>query len=225
MPKKPKWDELPCPKCMEPRSVNAGWCPHCQSDLASASVAERRNIPVEGQVIGCATIVVLALLVGWCSSKESIPEEPASTAKQDAIALYRKVTEIGAPCDRSAAKFAAAAKSQNLIDMYQAASNVEDSCIEVPSEIRKIEIPESVGQQAQASLESTLETCENAYGERWSGARSLKEVLDRGGKGPQFAEIERSAQVASAGTLMCGGGLVIVATSFGATIDELGAPK
>jgi hypothetical protein len=75
MPKKPKWNEVPCPQCKEPIAPSANRCPHCQTDFTPAQVEQRTKDHSNGIKFGCAAMLGIVLLLGWCTSPA--PEQPA----------------------------------------------------------------------------------------------------------------------------------------------------
>lgn len=69
MPKKPKWDETPCPECREPVSNEASRCPHCQAVYTPETIAARKQAAASTQkmTFGCLAIVLL-ILIATCST-------------------------------------------------------------------------------------------------------------------------------------------------------------
>lgn len=222
MPKKAKWNELPCLTCKEPCSVDAAKCPHCQTVFTPGEIESRKQQQSQSTKLGFGCLGVLVLTVAWCSVPESIPDDPQSGAKGDAVAYYRKIISEVAMCDLAGRGLAKAAKTPNAVAMYNAANEVESSCLEVPSKIRGIEVPKSVGKIAYDELKRTRDICENTYLNRWSAARSIKSTLDGESKVSDLAEMERASTAIGSGTILCSAGLVSVATKLGATVDELG---
>ena len=90
MPKKPRWNELPCPECKEPVEVDAKRCPHCQGVYPDSWVDARRASHASGQKAGVGCLVVVGiLLLGTCaffSSGEDKFTEPWSGSWSDPTA-------------------------------------------------------------------------------------------------------------------------------------------
>ena len=79
LPRKPKYNEVSCPKCREPIGVDASICPHCRTEFSEQEVAERKRSQKFGVGAGCLTLLALVLMIGWCTSDgdDTAPETVA----------------------------------------------------------------------------------------------------------------------------------------------------
>ena len=222
LPKKPKWNEVACPKCKLPIAVDASKCPHCQTEFSESEMKERFKSNRQATALGCVSLIVLALAIAWCSAPASVPDKPTETAKADAIEIFRKVIDVGDPCDRAASAMASALATGNSVDSYRAADDAESACLPVFTNLSAIDVPSSLGKEAHETMKKTLAACENAYVARWSAAGTIKKALDGDNRPSTVVELERSAADASNGSTMCGMGLAAVAMSLGATQADLG---
>lgn len=106
--------------------------------------------------------------------------------------------------------------------MYRVAEDAESACLSTPSEVDAIEIPASVGKASYDRFVEARQACSNAYLARWSGARAFQEAIDGGMKPSQLAEVQRSGEAISAGTMICAAGLTAAAMEAGATAEQMG---
>lgn len=80
MPKKPRWNEAPCPECKEPVAVEARRCPHCQAVYTPQYIDERKKQHSRSQKFGFGCLAILAvLLIAMCSVGET---EDANTGSE-----------------------------------------------------------------------------------------------------------------------------------------------
>lgn len=82
MPKKPKYNEAPCPQCREPVHLDAQRCPHCQAQYTAedlAALKKDKNVAT-GVGLGCLGMVVVAVLVVAFGGGEDDGGEPAAGA-------------------------------------------------------------------------------------------------------------------------------------------------
>jgi len=165
-------------------------------------------------------IWVLALTA--CSSGPDVPAEPEASAKNDIIAFYRSFLSTVAACDAAGSQVAAVGQANDLVALYRAADNMEAACLSTPSEIRKLEIPASVGKIAYDRLTKARDDCDMAYVNKWAAAGAMKEALEDTTSIAAQAELSKAGEQLSAGTMLCSGGLVGTATSMGATSKDLG---
>ncbi|MFD2578784.1 zinc ribbon domain-containing protein [Novosphingobium colocasiae] len=70
MPKKPKLNEVACPKCKEPIAVDAEICPHCKSVFTADEVASRKKGHAQAKAFGCGAVIMGVLLIAMCSDVE-----------------------------------------------------------------------------------------------------------------------------------------------------------
>lgn len=230
MAKAPKAGERICPKCKEAIKVDASICKHCgtvfsEEEVAVAKAAAKKTTRQAG--IGC---LVLVLFLGCCSyvmgkgePEAAIPDKPTASAKADAAKFYHGVMAAIRPCDAASAGVADAGKSGDLVSLYSAADAMETACLGTSSDIREVKVPSSVGQESHKKLTETREVCENAYVQKWSGAKKMKEALDSDGKISAMAELKESANLIQAGTMVCAAGLVGEVMNLGVTESEMKA--
>lgn len=233
MPKKPKWNEKPCPACKEPCSVEAIVCPHCRTVFTQAQIDERKRAQKSENKVagfGCLGLIAVVFLIGMCSGSEGEGEATGKAsaasatgdAKADAIALYKSVTATAAPCDAASSAMADTMQRGDLVPAYRAADQAESACLGTGSEIRKLEVPESITGEHRKTLEGALEACDTAYVMKWAGARKLKDIVNGDAKPSDMVELEDTTNQFQRGQMLCVGGLVAAATALGATSDDLG---
>jgi hypothetical protein len=72
MPKKPKWNEQPCPQCKEPVSFDASRCPHCTTVFSEALVKSRKDTHDFSQKfgLGCVGIIAVPVLIYFAFFRE-----------------------------------------------------------------------------------------------------------------------------------------------------------
>lgn len=69
MPKKPKSNEVACPRCKEPIALGAEVCPHCRTEFSPEEVATRKKQHRQNWLGGCAVLIALAAIVSYCSGR------------------------------------------------------------------------------------------------------------------------------------------------------------
>lgn len=69
LPKKPKSNEVACPRCKEPIALGAEICPHCRTEFSAEDVAKRRKEHRQNWLGGCAVLIVLVAIVSYCSGR------------------------------------------------------------------------------------------------------------------------------------------------------------
>lgn len=215
---------MPCIFCKKKIDAAASRCPYCQGQYTPDQVAARSKSANKSLVIGCMSVVGLAMLVGMCSSQDNlanVPETPTADAKADMLKLYSSVLATVEPCDRAATGVFIMAKSGDPIGTYQAAENASGACLGVSSDIGKLEVPRSVGSKHFKALETTLKNCEDAYIAKWSTMQNMGKALDGDGKVSDLAAVKGSAEASHTGALACIAGLVGVASDLGVKPEEL----
>ena len=130
MPKKPQWNEIPCPECREPVSSEASRCPHCQAVYSDTTIEGRKKQQNASNKIGCGCVAVLGfLLLAFCvgvsgdpKDKEA-PEAAASTESgtmpkagsatpqitEAMVRFQNEIMDSMAPCDAAGKSLAAQA--------------------------------------------------------------------------------------------------------------------
>lgn len=237
MPKKAQSGEKACPACREPCSVDAIICPHCRTVFTQAQIEERKQeVKQEEQTknkktaIGCVGLIGIIALIAMCSPSTERDAKVASLpaakstgdAKQDAIAIYKAVISATADCDISSKKMADAMQGGDMVFAYRTANTAEDSCLGTGSQIRKIKVADSIQGEHREAAEKALEACDTAYVMKWSGARKLKAIIDGDSSPSSLADFQETTELVQTGQMMCSGGLVVLATSLGASEADLG---
>lgn len=215
---------IPCVYCKKAISGSASRCPYCQGEYTPEQVAARSKTAKKNLGIGCASILGLVLLVGMCSSGDEsaiVPDKPTESAKTDALMLYKQVLKVAEPCDRAAKGVAIMVKTGDPVGTYRSAQNAATACLATTSEMRKIEVPASVGAEHFKTLKSAVENCENAYVSKWSAMSSAQKAIDGGGKVSDLAAFEASAEASQQGAILCVAGLAAVTTQLGVKPEEL----
>lgn len=241
MPKVSKPGEALCPSCRQPSSVDAVVCPHCGLTFTQAQIDARKQadayaVPTpkddkKAMTVGCIGLVVAILLLATCigggdggkaasTSKDGAVATPGD-AKKDAIATYKAVISATSSCDTASATMASVLQGGDLVAAYRAAERAERVCLGTGSEIRKIDVPASLTGEHRSSLKDALEACDTAYVMKWSGARKLKSIIDGDSSPSAIADLQETAETMQQGQLVCVGGIVAVATSLGATEQDL----
>lgn len=240
MASKAKKGEALCPQCKQPSAVGSVLCPHCGVTFTQAQIDARQQADSyastiqkgdkKNGLIGCAAVIVGVLLLGTCmdgGDKEAgDAANPVATKtgdpKRDVIALYKSVLSITATCDAAGSAMAKVMQRGDLVPAYRAADETENACLGTGSEIRKIEVPESITGEHRKTLEDALEACDTAYVMKWAGARKLKDVVNGDAKPSDVVELEDMASQFQRGQMLCIAGLAAAATSLGATAADLG---
>jgi hypothetical protein len=217
-----------CPKCKKKIDLEASVCPYCRSNFSEEEMQARRAAQKQNTkngAIGCLALVGLIAVIATCSDSGSENKSQAvapTDNKSAAIALYNGLISATKQCDTAASRMANSLKGGDVVSAYRTASNTEDACLSTPTEIRKLEVPDGFDEKRRGEAEKAIEACENAYVMKWSGAKSLKEVLDGDSRPSVIAEMEDTAKAVQAGQFLCAGGLVSIAMSYGATENDLG---
>jgi hypothetical protein len=225
MAKKPGLGERACPKCKETIKVDAVICKHCRTEFSDDEVAAAKkesSSDTKAAAIGC---LVLTLALGFCSyvvsdDAEEVADKPQISAKADAIAFYKGMMAAMSECDSASKRVSDAAKSNDVIALFQAANTMELKCLGAPSDIRAVKVPTSVGKEAYGKLSETRDVCENTYLAKWSAAGKMKEALDKGGLA-NVAALKQDMEMAQAGTIGCAAGLIGQVTGLGAKSSDL----
>ncbi|WP_082456233.1 Ltp family lipoprotein [Novosphingobium sp. Leaf2] len=69
LPKKPRSNEIACPRCKEPISISAEICPYCRTEFTREEVANRKKEHWQNILGGCILLIVLLCAVTYCSGK------------------------------------------------------------------------------------------------------------------------------------------------------------
>lgn len=208
-----------------------------QAQIEARKAADAYAVPTpkddkKAMTVGCIGLVVAILLLATCiggsdKAGEKAPNggdgpAPAADAKADAIATYKAVISATSSCDAASSSMASVLQGGDLVAAYRAAERAESACLGTGSEIRDIDVPESVTGEHRSSLKNALEACDTAYVMKWSGARKLKDIIDGDGSPSALADLQETTETMQQGQLLCVGGLVSVATALGATEADLG---
>lgn len=171
-----------------------------------------------------AIVVILlgVLFLTECVGDDEGASVPAGDAKEDALKIYNRVIAVTADCDASSAKLATALKGEDIVFAYRTADQVEGNCLGVRSALAEIEIPDSITGEHRKTVEESLRACQTTYLMKWSGAQTLKKVIDEGARPSALAELQETTESVERNQMLCAGGLAAVATSLGATEKELG---
>lgn len=222
MPKKPKWNEVPCPECKEPVAADATRCPHCQVIYDADTVEQRKKTKAQSTkfgTIGCGVLLlILVLSVAFCGSSDTVPEKPGETAQADAKAFYAKVLAAAAPCDSASNVTGEALKSGDLLASFRAARNAESVCLAV--NIRDIEVPASVGKDAHAALTEARGTCDDAYVARWSAMKNTTEMLNGDGGIESLVDATDAAERSGHGVMRCVAGMIAPLIALGVDLQD-----
>jgi hypothetical protein len=242
MPKKPKWNESPCPECKEPVAVDATRCPHCQAVYSSGVVDARKKANADGQKWGVGCVVLIGvLLLGMCAiggNESSKTEEAASdapppkagSASPEVTAAVKKLNDdimvAVKPCDEAGKSLAEVAGGlgkgrASVYDGYSAASNVENACRNSWSKVGDLEVPAALAGAAKAKAEETLETCENAMIAKQMGGEAMKEVFDGDMRPSKMSDAQEKASAAQAGTVACVAGIFSTAMQAGVELEKV----
>jgi hypothetical protein len=225
MARKSSFNDIPCPYCKEPVAAAATKCPHCHSQYTASEIDTRKKQMQHGLGVGCVSVAVILLLLGWCSSPDTpkvIPETPGATAKADAVGVYKQVMSTVAACDAASTAMANRLQSADPVSSYRAAEVAEMECLGVRTKIKEISVPESLGSAAHKRMSEALENCSNAYLARWSGTKAIKEFLDGDTSVSKLSDVRADADAVSSGAILCAAGLVGGAMAAGATTGDLG---
>lgn len=242
MPKKPKWNESPCPECKEPVAVDATRCPHCQAVYEQEVVEDRKKNHADSQKWGYGCVALIALLfLGMCavgssddtkdSAKSSDATAPiaGSASPEVVIAVKSFNDEIMAavsPCDDAGKAMAQVADrlangGASVYDGFNAANAVENACRASWSKVSDIEIPQELKGAVREKAEETIDTCENAMIAKQMGGETMKEVFDGDMRPSKMSEAQENASAAQAGALACVAGIFSTASQAGVDLNEL----
>jgi hypothetical protein len=217
-------------------------CPNCHLTFTQAQIDARKQAgeyagsvdkgDKKAMTVGCIGIVAVILLLATCigrgdekgTSAASGSSKPAATGdpKRDAIATYKALLSATAGCDAATATMADVMQSGDLVQAYRAADRAQDACLGTGSEIRAIDVPDSITGENATALEKSLEACDTAYVMKWSGARKLKDIIDGDTSPSALADLQDTTEQMQQGQLLCVGGVIAVATSLGASEQDLG---
>ena len=242
MPRKLKWNEVPCSECKEPVSVDATRCPHCQAIYSSADVDARKKIHSNSQKwgVGCVALIGVFLL-GMCSfggDKNSTHEDvsadaplpDAGSASADVTSSVKKLNDeimlAVKPCDEAGKSLASAAGglgngSTSIYDSYSAAANVERACKNSWSKMNDLDVPPALTGAVEAKAEKAIETCKNAMLAKQMGGEAMKEVFDGDMRPSKMEDAKEKTSIAQAGTLACVAGIFSTAAHAGVNLDNV----
>lgn len=244
MPKKPKYNEVACPKCKEPIAVDAQICPHCRTEFAPAEVATRVQERNRMVGIGCGLLLLVALVIAMLgsgnettpaptpsatSSGEDEAPEPGSAAadvKAATISFYSALFEGMGPCDRAAKHTAQVAAgfetgASSIYDGYSAATSQASACRESWGTLNDLAIPAELKGPAEEAAEKARDACSNAAIAKQMGAETMQEVFDGNMKPSKVEEMRQQAEAAQAGVLACAVSAMGVAMKAGVKIEDL----
>lgn len=137
MPKKPKWNEVPCPFCKEPIAVSAQKCPHCQTQFSADDMVKRRKDHNIVMGSGCLILLIATGLLTWCSSPSKDTDKPsteATVASSDS-AVVASATPEELKVAREAAEGAQKASS---LPRYAPEPPITASCATIECEADKV---------------------------------------------------------------------------------------
>lgn len=168
------------------------------------------------------TIFAIAgmLMLAACGTSEpEIPAEPAATAKEDAIAFVKGFQAIVAPCDAAGKVISTVS---DMVGLYRAADDMEAACLDVPTKIRELEVPVSLGKDAHAKFSESVAACEDAYLARWTTASKVKAAVEYNDSVAAQAQLAEAAEGTEVAILLCGAGLADGAMSVGVSAADMG---
>jgi hypothetical protein len=247
MPKKPKWNELPCPECKEPVAFDAKRCPHCQAVYPDSWIEARKASHGSNQKVGlgCLAIVVI-LLLGMCvfgggerksvddriNGEELSVQAPAPGSATPAVAaavkkLHDDIMAGVSACDVAGKELAERADgfttgATSMYDGYRLASRVEESCRESWRQVSQIQAPSALTGAARKSAEEAIDTCENAMIAKQMSGRAMKEVFDGDMRPSKVEDSRQKADTSQAGTLACVAGIFDTAGKAGVDLAKIG---
>lgn len=235
MPRKAKANEQPCPACKEPCAYDAIICPNCRTPFSPDQISARKDLhksTTKAATVGCLGLIGIVLLIGMCSKssddgKSATDKKPAAVvatgdAKKDAITVYKAMLAATSGCDAASSLLAESLQGGDLVRAYRVADRAESACLGTPSEIRAIDIPDSISGENRSTTEKSLEACNNAYLSKWDAAKKFKSVIDGDASPSALAALQETTEGIQAGQMACVAGLMSVATSLGATSADLG---
>lgn len=117
------------------------------------------------------------------------PVTPAASARADALAFYRQITQATKECEFSSASLGVVMMSNDPVAIYQGAKAVDTDCIDVSDKLNSLTIPATLGREVAQAYVEALQQCKSAYLDRWSMAHSLEAALDSGGKVSALADL------------------------------------
>lgn len=246
MPKKAKWNEIPCPQCKEPVAWNATRCPRCQAAYSAAQIETRKRSHELTQKwgFGCAAILGI-LLLGMCAlgggdnqttADSSVTNEssvvPAAGSASAAVTaavekLHDEIMAGVADCDAAGKALAARADglttgATSMYDGYRLAAQVEHACRNSWREVSRIEVPSELTGAARARAEEALETCENAMIAKQMSGEAMKEVFDGNMRPSKVEDARQKAEASQAGTWACVAGIFDTGMKAGVDVSKLG---
>lgn len=244
VPKKPKWNELPCPECKEPVASDAARCPHCQAVYSAEQIEARKNLHKSSQKwsFGCLAIVGI-LVVGTCATmgdEEEAAEFSSSSGSANEIpeagsasaTVTTAMTEFNdsimaavSGCDAAGEALAEASEglttgATSIYEAYSLASGVEDACRESWNRVSDIDVPSEFEGRARDAAEEALETCENAMIAKQMAGAAMKEVFDGDMRPSRMEDAQQKAEVAQAGTLACVAAIFDTASKAGVELGN-----
>jgi len=221
--------EEACPKCKKRINLEATVCPFCQSAFSEVEMGARRTEHKSNQKalgIGCLVLVGLVMAISMCSGSDVADDAETAVPKDNksaAIALHDGLFSAVKECDIASGQLSSAGQSGDPVSAYRAANATESACLEVPTNIDKlIRFSENFDDKRKVDATKAVETCSNAYIMKWSAARDMKKVLDGDVRLSVLADMQDTAKSFQAGQFLCAAQMMGIATSYGATMKELG---
>ena len=149
------------------------------------------------------------------------PLQPAATARADALAFHRQISQVTVHCEFESAVLSVAMMGSDPVSGYQAAKNVEAACTGMSDKLSGLTIPQSVGREVAQAYAGALQQCKSAYLDRWSVANSLEAALDTGGKVSALADLRRNMGDWKETSRACDAALSGAPAPLGLTQDDL----
>ncbi|NBC35530.1 hypothetical protein GTZ99_03055 [Novosphingobium sp. FSY-8] len=143
MPKKPEWNETPCPWCKEPIAIAAVRCPHCQQTFTDAEIVKRKSDHRTAFGLGCLLLLLIIGALSWCTSR-SDNDEPITIATSSAAPSPSPVeAEVSDATLQQARTEAEANWEQILLPKYAPEAPVTGLCQDAMCETTRVKFSRS----------------------------------------------------------------------------------
>lgn len=249
MPKKPKHNEVACPKCKEPIAVTAEICPHCRTPFTPEEVAQRVKNHKKSMFAGCGCLVlVVALFAAFASGDEkggsgssaspnsttagsTVEEDPkpgsaTPEVKAAAVQFYSDMIGSLSACDAAGKETARIAGrlqdgGATIYDGYSVSKAQEDACQRSWSAANDVKIPAGLPDGAKEAAEKAKETCANSALMKQVAAKAFEEVFDGDMRPSKISEAKEAADAAQSATLACASATFSTVLKAGVDVKDL----
>ncbi len=230
--------KIPCSYCKKSIDAAASRCPYCQGEYSPEQVAARTKNAKNTMAIGCVGLLVLAGLVGMCSSEEPkvaesaapLPEQGSASKDIEArvFGFNKAVSAAMKQCDGKASEMAELiGKIQkgnaSVYDGFSMAKTTEDACHSSWSAVREISIPDGLPDSGKEAAEKMRDACGKAMMGKKMSAATMAEIFDGEMRPSKVEEMKTTSNAAGAATLACAAGMFSLGAATGVDVTKINA--